>query len=304
MNNPSLSILTRDCLSLTKNFAAGLKRSDAKIPKGLDVKVSDQACRLAVWAGNIGAHKTGSSSLDFRLRDTPRIKDAVVGLLCDLKRILENGLAVLGGEVTPWDELPEDEEEEDMSGDEGEPKTELEQTSMHVKDLVDYLLSASDAIRSPAPHARSLASSTAAADMAHYEKYDVEHVRSKFPGVDGWLAERLGKANTRRREYLEYRKAHRRRPARGLAGEEETGGAPDTEASSLPDTCEGPGADAFCAGDSEADEDRLSWTSYAATETGSGQMGLPPRPLEADKGPFECPFCFMIVTTSDTRSWK
>lgn len=124
-NNPPLSILTRDCLSLAKNFAGGLKTSDAKIPKGLDVKVSDQACRLAVWAGNIGANKTGNSSLDFRLRDAPRIKDAVVGLLCDLKRILENGLAVLGGEVTPWDELPEDEEEEDMFSDEGESKTEL-----------------------------------------------------------------------------------------------------------------------------------------------------------------------------------
>lgn len=176
---------------------------------------------------------------------------------------------------------------------------------MHVKDLDDYLLSASDAIRSPAPHARSLASSTAAgANLAHFEKYDVEHVRSKFPGVDGWLAERLGKANTRRREYLEYRKAHRRRPAWGPAEGKETGSAPGTEASSLPDTCEGPDADASCAGDSEADEDRLSWTSYAATETGSGQTRLPPRPLEADKGPFECPFYFMIVTASDTRSWK
>ncbi|KAI9898050.1 hypothetical protein N3K66_006410 [Trichothecium roseum] len=150
---------------------------------------------------------------------------------------------------------------------------ELEQISIHVEDLVDYLLRTSITIRSPAPHARLFASS-AAANLAHYEKYDVEHVRSKFPGVDGWLAERLSQANTRRREYFKYRKAHRKRLAQGLAGEEEAGGAPSTKASSLPDTPD------------------------------SGQMRLLLRPLEADKGPFECPLCFMIVTISDTRSWK
>lgn len=53
--------------------------------------VIDQSGRFNVWAGNIGAQKRGSTSLDYRLRDASHIKDQVVGQLKFLAQRLEDG---------------------------------------------------------------------------------------------------------------------------------------------------------------------------------------------------------------------
>lgn len=45
----------------------------------------DELGRLRVWAANIGAHRTGRISLDFRLRDAPHIRTRIQGLLNDLE---------------------------------------------------------------------------------------------------------------------------------------------------------------------------------------------------------------------------
>ena len=45
-------------------------------------------------------------------------------------------------------------------------------------------------------------------DIGHYQLFDLQHVRHKFPVAETWLAERLGKANSRRRQYFIY--AHRK----------------------------------------------------------------------------------------------
>ena len=45
----------------------------------------DELGRLRVWAANIGAHQTGQSSLDFRLRDASHISKQVTKLLKDLE---------------------------------------------------------------------------------------------------------------------------------------------------------------------------------------------------------------------------
>lgn len=47
--------------------------------------------RFRIWSGNIGAHKSGRSSLDYRLRDNTRLERTVLQLLDDLKTSLEDG---------------------------------------------------------------------------------------------------------------------------------------------------------------------------------------------------------------------
>ena len=53
--------------------------------------VNDQLARFKIWAGNIGAHRKGRSSLDYRLREASHIRDQVVRLLGDLLDAFQDG---------------------------------------------------------------------------------------------------------------------------------------------------------------------------------------------------------------------
>ena len=50
----------------------------------------DEMGRLRMWAANIGAHRVGQPSLDFRLRDSSHIREQIIGLLNDVLRRLED----------------------------------------------------------------------------------------------------------------------------------------------------------------------------------------------------------------------
>jgi len=52
---------------------------------------AEESGRFRIWSGNIGAHKTGRSSLDYRIRENPNLERVVLNLLGDLKRTLEDG---------------------------------------------------------------------------------------------------------------------------------------------------------------------------------------------------------------------
>jgi hypothetical protein len=54
--------------------------------------IQDELGRFRVWAGNIAAHRPSHSrrSLEYRLRDSSRLRDTVLSLLRDLKRALRS----------------------------------------------------------------------------------------------------------------------------------------------------------------------------------------------------------------------
>jgi hypothetical protein len=54
-------------------------------------QVSDEFGRFKVWSSNIGAHRSGRSSLDYRLRDASHIQKRVLELLGDLSQSLDEG---------------------------------------------------------------------------------------------------------------------------------------------------------------------------------------------------------------------
>ncbi|KAJ6445032.1 G-patch domain-containingprotein [Purpureocillium lavendulum] len=229
--------------------------------------IKDEQTRFKVWAGNIGAHHTGMSSLDYRLRDSSHIRTQVIKLLQDLDNLLEDGSAIIseddshseqnGNERQPELQgktnatqittvladsrgtLSSAPNEEDCDVEEDDIESELGQISMDVADVVNCLLRLSAAIRNPAPHDRFAASHFT--DTSHYELFDIRHVQSKFDGVEADLAERLGKAISRRRQYFKYREAHHAKLSRGLdlhrGGDAATtvgSGEPQTIASSIP----------------------------------------------------------------------
>lgn len=95
----------------------------------------DELGRLRVWAANIGAHQTGQSSLDFRLRDASHISNQITKLLQDLNRSLDDIL----------DELSEDErkasedDETEASWLDDNSTTELQQLHEEIINIIDCL---------------------------------------------------------------------------------------------------------------------------------------------------------------------
>lgn len=189
--------------------------------------------------------------------------------------------------------------------------TELDQISGDISEVIDCLFRLSVSIRNPAPHdrfRRSVWTDTAA--QAHFY---VEHVRERFRGADEDLARRLGRANAHRRQYFRYREQHHEKPARGIddthflttADNAET----DTIASSSPQQMKIGGWTGEGRVDA-IDEDQAStgWTetTVASSIVGGdrGRPRTPPLPKDATSRPFECPYCYMVISATTTLAWR
>jgi len=269
-------------------------------------RLHDENTKLRVWSGSIGAHKTGIGSLDFRLRDASHIRKQVKDLLDELCSLLRRTAAIAAGEEIPWDQLDDEEPLGDADWD--GPSTEMGQiVTEGVADALDCLFRLTMAIRTPAPHDRF--AKLRSADAAVFEPFDIRHVESKWPTVKPWLAERLGRALSRRREYFRYRESHHAKLSRGLDDDDTASSRGDTKASSIPGHLKDKGADA--SGEIGAvvlEDDRsdtgASQTSYATSLSSSDALGIPKLPKEARDGPFQCKFCYMIIVAEDRLAWR
>ncbi|KAI0877118.1 hypothetical protein GGS24DRAFT_488134 [Hypoxylon argillaceum] len=235
-------------------------------------KILDEFARFKLWAGNIGAHRTGRSSLEWRLRDASHLRDLVVNLLTDLKNALQdrhrNNAPIL---ETPsgLDDI-----------DEVDNDAEILEIAAEIGDIVGCLLRLSVSIRNPAPHDHFMSSKFI--DTSYFEEYDVEHVKTKLLNVDPVLAHRLGKAISRRRQYFKYRETHHQKLNAGLDldSTRSEAGVQSTVASSIPTALK---------------DSKNTWPSSNRLEE---------EEIEANYGPFECPFCYMMISISTTIQWK
>ncbi|KAL5613998.1 hypothetical protein FOVSG1_003061 [Fusarium oxysporum f. sp. vasinfectum] len=184
--------------------------------------MADQQTRFNVWAGNIVAHRTGLSSLDYRLRGSSHIKYQVLSFLKDLIELMQGAPDILTGNEVLWDQITAGDDEDFEESD--DPDTELNQTFVDIADVVNCLLRFSVAIQNPAPHDRFIRSHSI--DTSHFEIFHIQHVSSKFRTMEPLLAERLGKAISRRRQFFNYRLAHRTKLSQGLTHE---GGGAETD---------------------------------------------------------------------------
>ncbi len=307
----SISIHVVQCLTLFRALAAPVDGTELNFPDpGIVLQVSDEESRFKVWAGNIGAHKTGMSSLDFRLRDASHIKSQVINLLKDLIQLLQDASAIAKGEQIPWDDEKfedlEDEEMADADADDGLPDTELGQIVVGMADVTTCLLSLTMAIRNPAPHDRYI--KTQSVDTSHFETYDIRHVRSKFDKIEPWLADRLGKAISSRRQYFKYRQSHHEKLAQGLDLDADKNLEAETVASSIPtqlkDDHAGSSQARLLIHDDDGSDAGMSQTSYATSTGGLARLTIPPLPDEAHARPFQCCFCYTMIVARDRATWK
>jgi len=90
----SIASQVKACFASFKLICDSLKLSTIPHFSALAEDFIDELGRLRVWAGNIAAHKSGQSSLDFRLRDASHLKEKVLTYLKDLNDSLQNGRIV------------------------------------------------------------------------------------------------------------------------------------------------------------------------------------------------------------------
>ena len=94
-NQPSLiASQCRLCVSYFDQLSSLLKAQERQSLFGIShTVVCDELGRFRIWAGNIGAFQTIKlqSSLDYRLREAPKILRQIVQLLEDLSESLQDG---------------------------------------------------------------------------------------------------------------------------------------------------------------------------------------------------------------------
>lgn len=193
-----------------------------------------------------------------------------------------------------------------------EGENELRQLLTNIHETITFLLRLSVAIQNPTPHDRYLESGKLNTART-FEKFDIPHVRDKFPLASEAVVEVMGKAISRRREYFEYRKSHSKKLSDGIPGNGEENENEDartefrplsTVASSIPQELKTIGHVL------ELDVDQLSdigttETSVATSGEQSQYRRIPPVPQEAkNEEPFPCPYCFMLISVRSRRSWK
>ena len=305
----AISTLITACLSTFNEFIEGIRpihELNELRTKGLVVSAwEDELGRLRIWAANIGAHQTGQSSLDFRLRDASHIHGQIIKLLESLLRKLQDTRAVLA----------EDEESDEVEVIDGlidleDAKTEIQELQEGLATIVDCLFQMSMLVREPAQHDLRLGSKDA--EVAAFEPYDYKHVREKYPRADDALVKRLSNAITLRRKHLKYRERHAMKLRQGIDNvgqvvhnlqDVQEGGAvrEGTEISNTVATDFQPNV-AF---DDNASDSGDSQTSYTPTSISGGNTTIPPAPESSLGGvPFECPYCFYLITVSGSHSWN
>ncbi|KAK3361346.1 hypothetical protein B0T24DRAFT_685015 [Lasiosphaeria ovina] len=151
-------------------------------------------------------------SLASRLRDASQVRRQLLKLLVNLTESLQAAVDILSGARVPWDELSDSSSSSDGADKHPVPKSELEQVTTDITEVVDCLLRLSVALRNPAPHDRFARSKLT--DTSPYEAFDIEYVKSMLARhtYDQDFIERLGKANSHRRLYFKYRESHRDKP--------------------------------------------------------------------------------------------
>jgi hypothetical protein len=160
-------------------------------------------------------------------------------------------------------------------------------------------------------------------DKAHFLHFDINHTRAKFPQAENYLIERLGRAISRRRQYLQYNEAHHSVLPSRFEGTEMTELTTEktdsdilsaTALSSLP-TILSIDMDATQA-DPITDIETSSYTTYDPSlsiplglRTPSLDInipfGLPSLSKKLGNGQFfECPLCFKILVYHGDLAWR
>ncbi|KAJ5668908.1 hypothetical protein N7462_009978 [Penicillium macrosclerotiorum] len=261
----------------------------------------DELGRLRVWAANIGAHQNLQSSLDYRLRDATHIKDQILRLLEQVQELLLDAQEVLGEDTRDENEDVGFEYQPEEFAENLEDTTEVQEIHQTLADTITQLHRMTMLIRSPAQHDRLVG--TKKLDSEPFKFWTRQHVSSKYPNADEAVVNRISSAMAKQRAILKYRERHHIKLSRGIDIDDVDG-----KSTILSDTIV---SNVYKESSNElsdiASEAHASETSYGGTlleGKDTEAPKIPPIPKQGrDQRPFECPFCFYIITVRDIKSW-
>lgn len=229
-----------------------------------------------------------------------------------------------------------DEGDIDSSLDELEDSSEVHELFQTASDCIADLFRLSILIRNASPRDRYTKAITAK-DPPFIEQFDIDHVRHKFPRLDGdeslWLRIRLGNAITQRRQFLRYCREHHQKLAKEpkpLEGTNQVFHADEQQRVDLLSfelerttisrshisrqtrTVASTAASTLVEYNLNVPEhvlDDLQSQSSYATSIGEDDDPAILQVVSLDdvakgKYPFECPYCWTIVDIRKQRSWK
>ncbi|KAI5810630.1 hypothetical protein BZA77DRAFT_391364 [Pyronema omphalodes] len=231
-----ISALYWECMDAFRRLLKNIQEHSVNGTKvNIPEKLTGAPGQLQVWAENVGAHRRNSKlSLDYKLREASRYRAHVKVLLVDLKVVLEEALGLLTGELKPPQKNDSAESSEpgatdddpDSSDDEPEEDV-ITATADEVGHSISSLFRLTANIQNLA--SRDRMERIERIDVSAFGPYDINHVRDKYGLADDaqYLIERLGKANTKRRQLLKYNEQHHDK----IAGRrrDDTGNPGDTD---------------------------------------------------------------------------
>ncbi|KXH35491.1 hypothetical protein CSAL01_01572 [Colletotrichum salicis] len=201
--------------------------------------------RLKTWHGDFTCRAVAELDgryLDHHLRNASHIQRQLLKLLSGLKESIVDAKKILTGQTVPWDKLSNkvNTSQDGMI----EPQTELQQIATEICGLVDCLLRLRVATGDPAPHDR-ITSAKLRKNPEDFS-FDVNFFKETWVRIEEFLAERLGKSVSQRRETLR-QGAHERKSSTNsdLLHNEQSPGASSRHqkaAESMPPTILGSGS--------------------------------------------------------------
>lgn len=135
------------------------------------------------------------------------------------------------------------------------------------------------------------------------DRYDIEYVQQKHPKLNETQYTRLGRAISKRRQFIMYCRDHRARLGHDVDGSGEGTG---TEVlSSKASTFRPPGQGSLLSMQDEDEDDVVSIMTASTVSEVSISRKLPSLgELSPDDEPFECPICFSLHSFKSDRAWQ
>ncbi|KAF2128932.1 hypothetical protein P153DRAFT_252351, partial [Dothidotthia symphoricarpi CBS 119687] len=328
----SVSEQCRSCLINLQEIISILSQPDRNDGHIKDTQVVEELERFSLFVGNIGAlHRPESSmSIESRLHEANGVLTHVSGLLGDLDEVVAELLDIVSGKREGMVSVTDKAEKEH----DGEI-SEVGELREEISGTITQLFRMSILIRQAAPtdlFAKALSRNR----YRFNDQFDIAHVGEKYPKLAtddySWLRQRLGRAITQRRHYLNYMQDHRER-LEGILHEKADNSAVNSQALVIKQPLDskptlGPASrpslftkattvtpeqitpQMLVAEDSNPEEDALSYTTISHSVDSDHELFTTIRIPKLDdlrignKREIECPFCFRIKRFKSERTWR
>lgn len=292
-------------------------------------EITDALERFVLWAGNLGALRgpTSKLSLEYRLAEAPEIRIQIHRQLDYLLEAIDDGMfdIALPSHISNIPSVTtlvqERQANHDIMDDDmnmeycDEPDDPEEDPSEEIRMNMDLISESLKALFRIAVLIRKTNTDSRFERAIHASKFtfphtfDVDHVREKYPKLkteeQSWLAERLGKAIARRRQFIKYCRDHKARLAlddENIEAENATTVIQSSKATTLK-LEEIQAVPNFPVDDYE--DDGVSILSTSTTTDVLSTLALPRlQDLSRDGEAFECPICFTLRSIKGDRSWR